>query len=632
MSNSKLFVNRFAVSKSGKFVYNEPFKKGVNIIRGVNGTGKSTVTDLLSYALGTVITEWTKEQLSCDWVIVESELNGTPFCLKREIVESGQAKMLIFEGKFDEALSSVLGWTEYSMRRNNERHSYSQQVFELLGLPRHKTDDSKNLTLHQILRLMYVDQLSATTKLLKEDKEYDNSTFRRAIGEYLLGIDDLEAHNTRQDLLAANKQFEKLNAELNSIYRLFGNDVSSINEQALDNEIQTVKSELDELKISMSKVFLFRSSELSDLVKEKANSLQKEIDDLALLKQELTANKYEVSIELTDTQLFVISLKDRKLALEQSRLTLSSLGELQFKYCPACLEPISDEGHSGCRLCKKSQHSNDRDVAYIQMLNELNFQIRESESLVIEFRDEIYKVNGKLPRIIRQLEEAKFEYQELQITAESKDALVVEISSSMGFCKSQILALEDRREHVQKVGSLRKDKEEANARIQKLQDKLKQIDARQTQRYNKVYSSIESIAGKLLAQDGSYEPTFDQVEEVNLDFAKDKMFVNGRSKFSASSMVVMKNSIRLAIYLHSVDDKFSRLPNFLIMDNIEDKGMIDERSQNFQRLIVSECSNLQDKYQLIFTTSMIDPELNDTDMCVGPMYEKGMHSLVFSKK
>lgn len=57
MSNSKLFVNRFAVSKSGKFVYNEPFKKGVNIIRGVNGTGKSTVTDLLSYALGTVITE-----------------------------------------------------------------------------------------------------------------------------------------------------------------------------------------------------------------------------------------------------------------------------------------------------------------------------------------------------------------------------------------------------------------------------------------------------------------------------------------------------------------------------------------------------------------------------------------------
>ena len=181
MSQSKLFVKRFSVSKSGRFLYDQEFHYGVNIIRGVNGTGKSTVVDLMSYALGAVLTEWTKEQLSCDWVIAEVMLNDSIFCLKRGIAESGQAKMDIFEGVFEDALNTVTGWTQYSMRRSNERHSFSQQIFELLGLPRHKTDDSKNLTLHQILRLMYVDQLSATTKLLKEDKEWDNVTFRRAM-------------------------------------------------------------------------------------------------------------------------------------------------------------------------------------------------------------------------------------------------------------------------------------------------------------------------------------------------------------------------------------------------------------------------------------------------------------------
>lgn len=631
MSRSKLFVNRFAVSKSGRFVYDQPFHQGVNIIRGANGTGKSTVVDLLSYALGTVITEWTQEQRSCDWVMAEVALNGIPFCFKRDISDSGQAKISIFEGKFDDALNSVEGWTQYSMRRSDERHSFSQQIFELLGLPRHKTDDSKNLTLHQILRLMYVDQLSATTKLLKEDKEFDNATYRRAIGEYLLGIDDLEAHNIRQDLLAANKDFEKLNGELNAIYRLFGSEVSQINELALNNEIAEISSQLEELKSRKNEVFRSHSNELNELVSAKANALQDEIDRLSSVKQELEATKSEVSVELIDTELFATSLNDRKSALEQSRLTFSSLGEVHFKYCPSCLEPVSEEEHSGCCLCKTEKRDGDRDVAYVQMLNELNFQIRESEALIKEFRKELDRINSQLPGMTRRLEEIKFEYQELEVTAEAKNAIVAEIASEMGFCKSQILSLEDRRKHVNKVESLREEKEKANTRIQRLQDKLDQINAKQAERYNYVYGSIENKAIQLLAQDGSYEPTFDEVEEVNFDFAKDKMFVNGRSKFSASSMVVMKNSIRLAIFLHSVEDKYARLPNFMIMDNIEDKGMVEERSHNFQWIIVSECEMLKNEYQLIFTTSMIDPKLNDTAMCVGPMYKKGTHTLDFRK-
>lgn len=629
MSRSKLFVNRFAVCKNGRFVYDQEFHQGVNIIRGVNGTGKSTVVDLISYALGAVITEWTQEQRGCDWVMAEVVLNGTIFCLKRDITDSGQASMSIFEGRFDDALSSVENWTQYSMRRSAERHSFSQQIFELLGLPRHKTDDSKNLTLHQIFRLMYVDQLSATNKLLKEDKEFDNVTFRRAIGDYMLGIDDLEAHNLRQDLLVANKEFEKLNGELNAIYRLFGSEVSRINEQALNNEIGEVASRLESLKIKKKEVLNTQSRDLNELVSAKANALQDEIDRLSSEKQELDTIKSEISIELIETDLFSISLKDRKLALEESRLTFSSLGEVSFKYCPACLEPISHQENSSCCLCKTEKHSGDRDVAYVQMLNELNFQIRESDALISRFRDELDRINIQLPKINRRLEEIKFEYQELQVTAEAKNAIVAEIASEMGFCRSQILALEDRREHVNKVEFLRQEKEGANFRIQHLQDKLDQINFRQADRYNYVYGAIETKAGQLLLKDGSYEPTFDEVEEVGFDFAKDKMFVNGRSKFSASSMVVMKNSIRLSIFLHAVDDEYSRFPNFMIMDNIEDKGMVDERSHNFQRIIISECEKLKNNYQLIITTSMIAPDLDGTAMCVGPMYKKGMHTLNF---
>lgn len=632
MSYSQLFVNRFAVCKSSKFVYNQKFHRGVNIIRGVNGTGKSTIIDLLSYNLGAVITDWTLEQRSCDWVIAEVELNGNVFCLKRDITESGQAKMSIYEGNFTEALNSVTGWTQYSMRRSEERHSYSQQIFELLGLPRHTTDDSKNLTMHQIIRLMYVDQLSSTTKLLKEDKEYDNATIRRAIGEYLLGIDDLEAHNLRQNLITANKDFEKLNGELNAIYRLFGNEASQINEQALNNDIAEIATRLEELKSLKKETLRHTLDESNHSANEKANNLQDEIDKLVSKKQELETTKNEITIELLDTELFFTSLNDRKVALGNSRLTFSSLGQINFKYCPACLEPISDQSHSNCALCKTKKVDREKDIAYVQMLNELNFQIRESEVLIKEFREQIDSINGLLPGINRRISEAKFEYNELETTANGKDAIISEIASEMGFCKSQMLALEDRRNHVKKVEALRQEKITANALILEIQDKLDQVNAMQAERYKETYEAIEEAASELLAKDGSYEPTFDSAEDVSFDFAKDKMFVNGRNKFSASSMVVMKNSIRLAIFTCAVNDKQARLPNFLMMDNIEDKGMVDERSQNFQRLIVESCEKLQYAHQLIFTTSMIAPELDGSSMCVGPMYKKGMHTLDFSYK
>lgn len=586
--------------------------------------------DLLNYALGAVITEWTDEELSCDFVIAEVRLNSVDICLKREIAESGQAKMLIFEGTMKAALESQTEWYQYPMRRSADKHSYSQQIFELLGLPRHKTDDEKNLTLHQILRLIYVDQLSSTTKLLKEDINFDNVTFRRAIGEYLLGIDDLEAHNLRQELIAANKEFEKFNGELNAIYKMFGHDASLINDLVLTNEIRGIEQELKELHEKKDKILASGREELDEASKQKAEILYNKIKEFTLNKQLLDTEKSEKSTELIDTKLFLYSIKERKAALDNSKHTHLALGGVRFKYCPACLEPISESDHQGCcSLCKAGSNHAEKDYSYVQMLNELNFQIKESILLIEDFERRIDEINSQLPSVTRKLESSKSEYEELVSTANSKDAMLAEVSIEIGFCKSQLITYEDRRELVNKVEKLRLHKESANKRILKIEESLDLVSKRQEDRYSYVYDSIERIAKRLLSQDGGYELTFNEAEDVIFDFAKDKMYVNGKNKFSASSMVVMKNGIRLAIFLHAVDDYYCRLPNILLMDNIEDKGMEAERSQNFQHVIINECEKLKNEYQLIFSTSMIAPDLNNTSMCIGPMYMKGSHTLEF---
>lgn len=180
---------------------------------------------------------------------------------------------------------------------------------------------------------------------------------------------------------------------------------------------------------------------------------------------------------------------------------------------------------------------------------------------------------------------------------------------------------------VDQVEELIDKKSSANDAITRLKDSLALLEEGSKNRVDEVYSSIEGFSKELISSDGGYENIFDNPDEVTFDFARDKMAVNGRSKFSASSMVIMKNSIRAAIFIHSVGDKKTRLPRFILMDNMEDKGMTAERSQNFQRVLVERCDELKEDYQIIFTTSMIDKELNKSDYVVGPFYKKGEHTL-----
>jgi hypothetical protein len=61
-------------------------------------------------------------------------------------------------------------------------------------------------------------------------------------------------------------------------------------------------------------------------------------------------------------------------------------------------------------------------------------------------------------------------------------------------------------------------------------------------------------------------------------------------------------------------------PRFLLMDNVEDKGMEEKRSHNFQSLIVQASRTARYEHQIIFTTSMMNPELDNEQFVIGPRY------------
>jgi hypothetical protein len=100
-------------------------------------------------------------------------------------------------------------------------------------------------------------------------------------------------------------------------------------------------------------------------------------------------------------------------------------------------------------------------------------------------------------------------------------------------------------------------------------------------------------------------------------FSEDRISVAGKTGYSASSLTVIRNAFHLALLWASTLDREFKYPRFLLIDNIEDKGMTAERSRNFQRQIVEISSDLPTEHQIIFTTSMVDPKLDYSELVVG---------------
>src|ERR1700694_3115102 len=91
-----LIVKRLVVERNGQPVYDEPFHIGVNVIRGENSSGKSTILNFIYYGLGGDLADWSDIALLCTRVFVEVSLNGMVATLSREISSQNGQPMEIF--------------------------------------------------------------------------------------------------------------------------------------------------------------------------------------------------------------------------------------------------------------------------------------------------------------------------------------------------------------------------------------------------------------------------------------------------------------------------------------------------------------------------------------------------------
>ena len=631
MIKSTLFIERFIVKKSGFSVYDEKFHRGINVIRGDHSVGKTTILELLFYVLGGEIkdNQWLYPADKCDYVCCQLSINDKPFTIKREIEKGKIPPISIRSGTYDEEGENVESWGTYGPRRSDEKMSFSQKFFELLGWEGHKTEDYANLTMHQILRFLYVDQETASTKIFRaeDNQRSDSEGTRLAIAEFLLGLDNLDTHQLRQELLIAEREFDRVSADLSAMYRILGED-SGVTLQTLRVSIASNVEEIIRLRDSPPEVEI--DSDIKSIRIAEYKKIKSDIETYSKQLQRFQSDLFSINGEIVDCQLFEKSLRYRKKSLLESKAAYDSVGFLRYSQCPCCLGEVaeSDNLDSGdtCHLCKSPVEKNKHTSNYMEILNELDFQLNSNTKVLQDNIEHKIGLESAIEVAKANLANAQSKISEFVGLFDPASHAALERAKKIGFLESENINQEKKIRVVTELDSYKLKKLDLIADISKIKELILSASASNKRRREAVYSGIaENVVGILQperrANGEPYEEEFAgaNTSEVEIDFAKDRMLINGRVKFSGSSNYIKKNSLHISALLESLDDINYRLPRFLMVDAIENGGMKEFRSHNFQRALISSFEGRND-FQLIFCTSMVLDELNIQKFGVGPYY------------
>ena len=616
-----ILVNRLVVKKNGNSVMDISFHAGLNVITGENSSGKTTAIRFIAYALGSESIRFNQVAQLCDDIYLEITANEAVVTLRRHVSTHLMQPLSIFWGGMQTAMDvGASMWQQYPFKRSESKDSFSQVIFRLLEMPELRSEGGSNITMHQLMRLVYSDQESPSSDLFRHDR-FDRGITRAAVGDYLLGIDSTELYDLKLQESTADKEASAIRTSIKTIYNTFGSSGTNISLDFLDNQIQTLASEVTFLQSRLENINSETSTKTSSSKED--NSLRTKLSDAHSKLSNLKQKKIDLQTEIADSELFLKELEERMFSLEESAIAESYLGTAVFSFCPSCFTKLEavGENKSSCALCKSDIAEDSARSQLARMRNELALQLKESGTIRTQQLEEIGSITLEIPSAEAQLKSLEAEFKRNQAHWRSPNQILMQsISKEIGGKEQEIKnALELKKladlleKFTQKLGDV-------ESRLEWMRGRIEAVIRQQTGRRSSAYLSVVNNLKTILKEDLFRQAEFAQADEIDIDFAANQLTIDDQKQFSASSMVFLRHGFHLALLLSSLEQDYFRYPRFLILDGIEDGGMEVDRSYNFQKIIAKHSENSDVVHQIIMTTMSVCPDLDNDKYIVGKKF------------
>ena len=623
-----LRLNRLRIAGGRSVAYDELFHEGVNIIRGQNGSGKSTIADFIFYVLGGEFDDWKAAASKCNEVQAEVETTRGKLTLRRQVDRAREPVQVYFGGMSAASQSALEGWERFPLQRQDGRESFSQVMFRSLTIPEAPSEGASNITMHQLLRLCYSDQRTPATRLFRFEP-FDTQNIREAVGDLICGVGGYEKFELGLELRTLQSKLKEVVAQLRSLHEGSLADPTLNTPELIRFEIEKLRDESNNLQKQLDNVDEYvKPGQVTDYLLDRKIAQEKLIGQKQEIV-ELEQKEKNIEFELREVREFVDLLGELKEKVTFAEVTLETVGSIEFTRCPACGEeliPKVEENH--CVVCKAPLDSEREKSKYNQIRLDLEIQERESGQLINQKEAELTADGAKLRDLRREHKKYLSSFDLKYSSANGpREAFMAEKFNRLGYITAEIGFLMKSLETAERIVALAVEKSKIDDEIKRKEKRLESLKSEAKERRLSTLNKISELGKGLLRSDLPRQSEFMDASNLDVKFTNDSISVDGLVNFAESSNVILKNSAVLALFLAACDDEQFNHPRFLLIDNIEDKGMEEKRSHLFQRRIVERSTESRLPYQVIFTTSMMNPELELEDYTIGPAYTSECPSL-----
>lgn len=627
-----MIVERMLVQKDGKPAYDGQFHVGVNVIRGDNSSGKSTILNFIYYGLGGDLQDWSEAALRCTRVFVQVRFNGNVATLARDVTDRPRPAMDFFPGEIDEALEAPAArWLRLGYIRSDKRESFSQVIFRLLDMPEVASETSGNITINQLLRLLYADQLSPVNSLFKSQGAFDDAGLRDVVGRLLFGAHTALFYENEQEIKRLGKELDETTGAYRSLLAVAGEAEQGFTHEwigaqraRLEQEAKTVATALDAAERQIRGATTQETTTLrgQDAAYKEVVTLQEELG-------QAQADRDNLTMKIVDSDRFINSLQFKLRALRDSSTVAEVIGDVRYIDCPACHAPTAESGNEhACYLCKSPYDDGHERGRITALINETALQLDQSQHLQRNRQIKASSLDRHIVALRGRWEKARERLDSLRRVATTEHQLIVrDLNRQAGYIQRSLEDLSRMEQLAAKLRELSERRAALQSRITALQGENEALHRQQANRIAKASTVVSEQIRELLINDLRRQDIFENPQRVNFNFRDNAISINEQRYFSASSRAILKSSFALALLAASTKLAFMRDPRFCMIDTLENMGVEAIRSQNFQKQIlrVSEAATVE--HQIIFATAMLTDELNKPEYTVGRHYTRDAPSL-----
>lgn len=338
--------------------YSVKFHKGFNYISGNTSTGKTSIFEMIDYALGSKEHKsYIEIGNSCTRVSLILYIGDELFKIQRPLFDF---KAQIIVESWDENSQKYLFYNNYEIDSPKNKRSFAAFFIEKIGLA-DITIKGQTLSSRDVLKYCYLKQTEIDNEDILGEKHWEQNFKRKAVFEILFNIFDEGLEETKKSIEERKKELVALETKLEGVQDFVsGLDIKDISEcynytKQLQEEINYAQSEINRLKTDN-----FVDTDESLSLKNEINLLREKIQKIHELK--LEQSQYINKLTMLINQ-YISEINKKELAIQG----YIAFNEYEFAFCPNCLKPLNKtKDISCCCLCGSEKNDNANEILILK--------------------------------------------------------------------------------------------------------------------------------------------------------------------------------------------------------------------------------------------------------------------------